>query len=57
MSGLRFDLCPVRLQCGNRLNVGRGTFFEEALLVEDGYCVDEEEDGFDECAEHVSINN
>jgi len=57
MSGLSFDLCLVQLQCGSRLSVGRGTFFEEALLVEDGDCVDEKEDGFDESAEHVTINN
>lgn len=57
MSTPRFDWCPAQLQCGSHLSGGRGTFFEEALLVEDGDGVDEEEDGFDESAQHVSINN
>ena len=44
-------------QCENRLSGSRFTFLEEALLVEDGDGVDEEKDGFDESAQHLSINN
>lgn len=57
MSGLRFDWCPGLLRCGSHLRGWWVTFFEEALLVEDGDCVDEEEDCLDECAQHLSINN
>jgi hypothetical protein len=57
MSALRFDSCPVQPQCENRLSGSRFTFLEEALLVEDGDSVDQEQNGFDESAEHLSINN
>ena len=57
MSALHFDSCPGLLRCGSHLRGCWVTFFEEALLVEDGDGVDEEKDGFDESAKHLSINN
>ena len=57
MSELHFGSCPGLLRCGSHLRGCWVTFLEEALLVEDGDGVDEEKDGFDESAQHLSINN
>lgn len=57
MSALHFGSCPGLLRCGSHLCGCWVTFLEEALLVEDGDGVDEEKDGFDESAQHLSINN